>query len=101
MSLQIEIKSYKSKYYESSVVQKLRDSFENSNLSLLYCAESFRDKLKDIPRKSVGLAEDFYRAVLSEDQKKVEIWHLTSQGDTDRLVAVVTDNGKEFNPFNF
>ncbi|BFM42694.1 hypothetical protein CFS9_13350 [Flavobacterium sp. CFS9] len=100
MSLQIEIKSKRNKYYETSVILKLRE-FENSNRSLCSFPETFKDSLKVIPRKSVGRAEDFYRAVLSEDQKKVEIWHLTVKGDTDRLLAVVTDNGKQFNPFNF
>ncbi|UWY28825.1 hypothetical protein N4T20_02620 [Flavobacterium sp. TR2] len=100
MSLKIEIKSRRSKSYELQVLQKLRD-FENSNISLHSFPDMFKSRIGEIPRASVGTADMFYRATLSEDYKKVDVWHLNIQGDQDRLLAVVTDDGKEYNPFNF
>lgn len=100
MALQIEKISKRSKHYELNVFVKLSE-FENSNLSLHSFPSMFMDRISEIPRKSVGFANTFYKAILSDDYKKVEIWHLDCNGDPDRLIAIVTDNGKENNPFNF
>lgn len=100
MALQIEIKSKRSKSYELQVIGKLRE-FENSNLSLYSLPDMFKARIGEIKKLSVGTADLFYKAFISNDQKKVEIWHLDSKGDSDRLIAIVTDDGKINNPFNF
>jgi hypothetical protein len=100
MALQIEFKSKRNKHYELHVCVKLRE-FENGNLSLHSFPSMFMERISEIPRASVGFADSFYKALISEDYKKVEIWHLNSNSDPDRLLAIVTDDGKENNPFNF
>jgi len=100
MSLQIEFKSKRSKDYELSVIIKLGE-FENTNISLYSFPDRFRESLKEIPRVSVGYAADFYMAELTGNNKEVKVWHLNIKGDPDRLLAIVKDDGKEFNPFNF
>ena len=100
MALNIEKKTYRSKYYELQVLAKLSE-FKDSNLSLHEFPDRFMRSIKEIPRKSAGFAEDFYKATLTKDYKKVEIWHLDKESNPDRLLAVVTDDGKKNNPFNF
>lgn len=100
MALKIEINSKRSKSYELQVIFKLRE-FENTNLSLYSLPGMFKDRIGEIKKASVGTADMFYKANISDDQKKVEIWHLNSQGHADRLLATVTDDGKINNPFNF
>jgi hypothetical protein len=100
MSLQITILKHKSKYYELSVCIILKE-YQNSNISLFSLPDRFKEDLAEIPKKSTGTADMFYKAILSDDFRKCEIWHLTSIGDHDRKIAEITDDGKISNPFNF
>lgn len=100
MALKIEFKSRRTKSYELQVCQILRD-LENSNISLISFPDTFKGHIEKIPRASVAMAWMFYRATVSDDFKKAEVWHLNVHGEPDRLLAIVTDDGKEFNPFNF
>ena len=100
MSLQVKIIKRKSQYYELHACQILKE-YQSANLSLSALPDHFKTRLGEIPRKSVGTADMFYKGILSKDNKTIEIWHLNSIGDPDRKIAEVTDDGVEHNPFNF
>ena len=100
MSLQVTILKHKSQYYELHACVILK-SYQNSNLSLPFLPDHFKRELGTIKRKSTGTADMFYKAVLSEDAKCIEVWHLNSIGTPDRKIAEITDDGKQVPCFNF
>lgn len=100
MALQVTILKHKSNRYELLACVILTE-YQNSNLSLSIFPDHFKSRLGEIPRMSTGTADMFYKGILSEDQKLVEVWHQNSIGDPDRKIATITDNGVNHNPFNF
>ena len=100
MALKIEILKRNSKHYELEACRILRE-YEGSNLPLYSFPDAFDKRLKELPRKSVGTADMYYKIILAEDMKSGVMWHLSSIGEPDRKIAVITDDGKNNNPFNF
>lgn len=100
MSLEVTILNKRQKYYELQACYIAKE-YEDTNVSLYEFPERFKADLGRVPKKSTGTADQFYRAYLSEDYNKIEIWHLNSIGDKDRKIAEVIDNGVVKNHFNF
>ena len=89
-SLSYEFPNPRSGYYELNVraiISALVNVYEISSLDDF--ERIFKEDIKKIPRASVASAEMLYR-VDRQSSDFLVIWHLNSQGETDRRVAYIT-----------
>lgn len=100
MALKIEIKNRKDNSYELQAVAELK-LLQNANVHLMSLPELIKLNLSTLPRQSVLSPGDCYKAIFDAENKKVDFYHLNSIGEPDRLVATITDDGIQHNPFNF
>lgn len=98
----IQYKKFKtvSKRYEMEVLSIISQYVGlNCDHGLSVILSNLRHDIEKIPRMSVGSAINFYSLEIVED--KIEIWHLDSLGNKDRLVCHIYDDGVKNKKFNF
>ena len=93
MAIEAIVKSRRSRYYEQKVriiISELCGEIGVINLER-FC-DNFESEIKKIPRRSWCHALDNFKLVkIERDYKivKVEVWHLNSKNEHDRLIAVI------------
>lgn len=85
--MKVTFGKYKKGAYEAYVVMAIKQC-ETYSGSLEGFVDNFNDLLKSCPKKTYGRIEAFYKVERLDD--RVEIWHLNSQNEKDRLIATVT-----------
>ena len=103
--VKVDYKSRRSNTYELKV-RVVISSLEGCE-SLYTFESNFKSALEALPKQSYGAPSCFYKVEWAGQQDHLEIWHLNSFGDKDRLVAVVTqeevteDEYRKKNPVAF
>lgn len=86
--LKIETKKTKSNTYELWALSDLKSCKECESLTGL--KSNVETLWNNRTRRSIATVSNCYKLILSEDYKKVEMWHVNVHGTPDRLVAIVT-----------
>jgi hypothetical protein len=87
--LEFEFKSNRSRVYELKVGAIIQTMVNYYEVSFSQFIKVFNEEVDKIKRQSAYKASNCYEAVIKENPARVEVWHLNSKGDQDRLMCVI------------